>query len=718
MSDDAPLQSSLWYRIAALKPRLLARAKLHRHRYRGELWYLLQDPASGKVHRFTPQARLLIAAMDGQRTVDEIWRLAQRELGDGAPTQDEVLQLLGQLHGADLLQTDVTPDAVEVFERGQKEERTKSRRSWANPLSLKLSLVDPGAFLDRHVGLWQLIWSRWGGVLWLATMLPALVLLPSHLPELTNNLSDRVLQADNLFMLALVFPLIKALHEMGHATATRAAGGEVHDMGLMLLVLLPVPYVDASASTVLRSRWSRALIGAAGMVVELFIAALAFYVWLAVEPGLLRAACFNIMLVAGVSTLVFNGNPLLRYDAYYILADLIEVPNLARQSARYWGYLGERYLLRMRDSISPAISGAERLWFALYGLASTAYRLFVTVAIALFIGGQFFFFGVIMALWSVVSMLGLPLYRVLKQFGDRTDLRERRRSAFGIGGLVVTLLLLVVVMVPVSYRTQAEGVLWLPEQAIVRAGASGFVSALDTAPGTPVQQGQVLVRSSDAALEAQVRLAEARVAEQEANYLQEFVNDRSRAEIVARQLALEREALATIRNRATGLLATAATDGVFSMTQPDDAPGRYHRQGEVLGYVLGQVQPIVRVVVEQGDADAVVTQTRSVSLRLADDLSSVLAARVARAVPAAAGGVPSGALVSSGGGRLASDPRDPQGRRTLQSVFVVDVEPLGPLPRAPAYGQRVHVRFDHEPRPLAMQWYASLRRLFMSHFSV
>jgi putative peptide zinc metalloprotease protein len=124
MSADAPLQSSSWYRVAALRPRLLARARLHRHRYRGELWYLLQDPASGKVHRFTPAARLILAAMDGRRSVHDLWQLAQRRLGDDdAPTQDEILQLLGQLHGADLLQTDVPPDALEVFERGQREGR-------------------------------------------------------------------------------------------------------------------------------------------------------------------------------------------------------------------------------------------------------------------------------------------------------------------------------------------------------------------------------------------------------------------------------------------------------------------------------------------------------------------------------------------------------------------------------------------------------------------
>ncbi|HLL10296.1 MAG TPA: hypothetical protein VK570_04510, partial [Rubrivivax sp.] len=392
--SDAPLHSSLWYRVSELRPQLVARARLHRHRYRGDVWYLLQDPASGKVHRFAPAARLVLAAMDGRRSVQDLWQLAGKKLGNEAPTQDEMIQLLGQLHGADLLMTDVPPDALELFDRGQRESRAKQRRSWANPMAMRFPLWDPGAFLDRHARLWPLLWGRGAAAVWLLVVLPALLLVPSHWPELTGNLSDRVLQADNLLLIGVLFPLIKALHELGHATANHAAGGEVHDMGLMLLVLMPVPYVDASSANVLKSRWARARIGAAGMLVELFIAALAFYAWMLVEPGLLRAVCFNVMLVAGVSTIIFNGNPLLRYDAYYILADLIELPNLAAQSARYWGYLIKRYLLRLRDEVSPAHSRPERLWFGFYGIASAIYRVFVTLAIALFIGTRFFFFGV------------------------------------------------------------------------------------------------------------------------------------------------------------------------------------------------------------------------------------------------------------------------------------------------------------------------------------
>jgi putative peptide zinc metalloprotease protein len=562
------------------------------------------------------------------------------------------------------------------------------------------------------------VWSWRGALLWVAISLPALVMVAPHWPELTGNLSDRVLAADNLVLVALVFPLIKALHELGHATATRAAGGEVHDVGVMLLVLMPVPYVDASASTVFRSRWHRATVGAAGMLVELAVASLAFYLWLAVEPGLVRAVCFNVMLVAGVSTLIFNGNPLLRYDAYYILCDLTELPNLGQRATRYWGYLFEHYVLRVRDASSPAETRSERLWFGFYGLFSSIYRVFVTVAIALFIGSQFFFVGVVLALWAVAMMVGLPLVRLLQHLQSRQSLRERRLRVIGLGVPLVLLAFVFALLVPVPQRRQAEGVVWLPERAIVRAGAPGFVTQVEAQPGSMVKAGQLLVRRDDPALATQIATLEARVAELEASYSMEFVNDRVRSELVREQLQAEQAALERARQRATELPLVAQVDGRFVLSAPENLPGRWHKQGEVIGHVLGADEPIVRVVVEQAEADLVGASTRAVALRLSDDLSRVLSGRIVRQVPAGRDEAPSRALVSGGGGRLAVDPRDPDGRKTLERVFQIDVALNEPLGRVAAFGQRVNVRFDLEHEPLAVQAWRSLRRLFLRHFDV
>ncbi len=190
----SPLLSAIWYRVAELKPRLRSHARMHRHLYRDEVWYLLQDPASGRLHRFTPAARLVISLMDGARTVEALWEIANLRLGESAPTQDEMITLLGQLHSADLLQSDVTPDVAELFARGEREERARLRRSFSNPMAIRLPLWDPDRFLNRFPGLIRFVWGAVpGAIVWLAVVLPRpMFLIPPHVPELTNNFGDRI----------------------------------------------------------------------------------------------------------------------------------------------------------------------------------------------------------------------------------------------------------------------------------------------------------------------------------------------------------------------------------------------------------------------------------------------------------------------------------------------------------------------------------------------
>ncbi len=713
----APLLSNAWYRVAALRPRLRSHARLHRHRYRGEVWYLLQDPASGRVHRFTPAARTLIAAMDGARTVEEIWGIANRSLGERAPTQDQVIQLLGQLHSADLLQSDVTPDVAELFARGEREVKLRRRAAYGNPMALRIPLWDPNAFLERVRPWVELVWSRWGAAVWLAVVLPALFLVPPHWPELTNNFSDRVLALDNLVVLYLLFPFIKAFHELGHATATKAGGGEVHDMGLILLVLMPVPYVEASAATAFRSKYRRAMVGAAGMAAELFIAALSFYLWLLIEPGLLRAALFNVMVIAGVSTIIFNGNPLLRYDAYYILCDLIEMPNLAARGLRYWAYLLERYALGVREAEAPIASRSEKAWFVVYGVASTAYRVLVTVVIALFIAGRFFLIGVLLAIWALIAMAVLPIVRGLRHVLASPRLRKERRRAVTVTFGSIGAALFLALAVPLPYHTDAEGVVWLSEQAMVRAKASGFVEGFLARPGSRVVSGDAVVRTFDPALQAQLRVSEAKVDELEAAYASEFVADRARAQIVREKLEAARAALARAEERAGEAIIRVQADGVFLVPQPGDLPGRYFRKGELVGYVIGNEAPLVRVVVPQDAVDPVRLATDRILVRLTDHLDAVAEGRIVRQVPAGEAYLPSKALAMEGGGQIATDPRDSTGPKALERMFQFDVALTG-APRLGVFGERAYVRFEHGAEPLALRWYRDVRRLFLSRFGV
>ena len=195
-------------------------------------------------------------------------------------------------------------------------------------------------------------------------------------------------------LLWITFPFVKALHELGHGFAVKRWGGEVHEMGIMFLVFMPVPYVDASAASAFQSKYQRMVVGSAGMLVEVFIAALAMFVWLNVEPGMIRAVAFNVMLIAGVSTVLFNGNPLLRFDGYYVLMDWLEIPNLGSRANQYIGYLIQRYPFGIRNAQSPVSARGERGWFVFYSIASFCYRMFIFATIIWFVAGEFFVVGV------------------------------------------------------------------------------------------------------------------------------------------------------------------------------------------------------------------------------------------------------------------------------------------------------------------------------------
>lgn len=712
-----PLFSSSWYRVARLRPRLRSHARVHRHLYRGRSWYVLQDLTSQKFHRFGPEAHTVIGLMDGVRTVQEIWILAAELLGDDAPTQDEVIRLLAQLHAADVLQCDVPPDAAELLDRHRKRERRELFGRFMNPFAVRVPLIDPERFLAGGLPWLRPLLGPAGLALWVLVVAPALVGAGVHWAELTEGFLDRVLTPQNLLLIWLIFPFIKALHELGHGFVAKAFGCEIHDMGIMFLVFTPIPYVEASSASALPERTRRALVGAGGMIVEVFVAALAFYLWVNAEPGAIRTVAFNAMLIAGVTTVAFNGNPLLRFDGYYILADLIEIPNLRSRSNSYLGYLVERYAFGRRDAERPETTAGEPAWLVGYGVASFVYRVLVVVAIFLFVLEKSLLLGAILILLASVGWFLMPVVKVLRVLFGEARLRDVRSRAIGVVSAALAGLVLLFAVLPAPYRTQTEGVIWIPEESLVRAGTEGFIERLVATPGERIRRGDVLIECEDADLETEAKVLAARLRLLNARYHEEGVRDRVRAEIVEEERREVRERLARARERIGDLTIRSAVDGVFVAPQAQDLPGRFVRQGQALAHVLAPEALTVRAVVSQDDIDLVRERTRRAEVRLAERVDEVVPARVRRVVPTASGTLPSTALGIAGGGRVPIDPRDERGLSALEKLFVVELEIEG-SPRGANLGGRVHVRFDHGNTPLALQWFRQLRQLFLSRLDV
>jgi putative peptide zinc metalloprotease protein len=712
-----PIFSASWYRVEVLIPQLRGHVQIHRHEYRGQTWYVLQDPSTERFHRFSPSAYLLIGLMDGRRTVQEIWETATARLGDDAPTQDEVIQLLSQLHGADALQCDVPPDTAELLDRYDRQRR----RTWQSRLfsvfGWRASLFDPERLLHRLLPLVRPLLGWPGAILWLAVVGPAVVLAASHWGDLTANVLDRVLAPQNLVLLWLSFPLLKILHEFGHAFAVKAFGGEVHDMGIMLLVLTPVPYVDASAAWAFRDKWRRIAVGAAGMVVELFAAALALFVWLNAEPGMIRTVAYNAVFLAGISTILFNANPLLRFDGYYILMDFLEIPNLRPRATGYIGYLCERHLFGRREAEAPVATPGERAWFVTYGIASFVYRILIAVGIILFIAGRFFVVGVVLAALAAIAWGAVPAAKGIAYLVASPRLRRVRARAVTLSALLLAALVVLICLVPVPLRSRAEGVVWLPDEAFVRAGTEGFVARVAARPGSRVRAGDVLIECRDPVLAARVTMLEARVREFEARYNEHRLADLVKAEMIKEELHYAAETLARERERAVELVIRSGADGTFVLPLAEDLPGRFVRKGELLGHVADLTTMTVRVVVPQATIDLVRHRTSGVQVRLVERLAEILPAAITREVPAATEQLPTPALGSVGGGQVAVDPRDARGLTAIQALFQFDLALAAATPGAHV-GGRVHVRFEHGWEPLVTRWYRQVRQLFLSRFNV
>jgi len=711
---SASLFSSSWYKVADLKVRLRKHAKIHRHVYRNKVWYILQDHATGKFQRFSVQAYQIIGLLDGQKTLQQVWDAACESLGDELPSQDDIISLVAQLNRANVIQTDALPDIEELQRRRKKEKSSQLIQQLKSPLSIRVPMLDPEKFLKATAVVASAVFSKVGALIWLVTIFLGLALAIINWSALTENLTDRLLALENILLIALVYPFVKVFHELGHAYAVKRWGGEVHEMGVMLLVLFPVPYVDASAASGFANKYQRMLVGAVGIMAELMLSAIAMIVWVMVEPGIVRAVAFNVMLIGGFSTLLFNGNPLLRFDAYYVLADFLEIPNLGNRGNKQYAYLCKRYLFKVATVQSQAHTTSESFWLVAYAVCAYIYRLFVMVAISLFVASQYFFVGVLLACWSVWSSLILPVIKMVAKPMSDPQLKPRRKRILLISGLIVTALVWLLGFFPIAYKTSAQGVLYVPEQAYIRASVSGFVERV-IAKDQQVMPGEQLITMNAPDLLAQAGVLKAQLNEAQARY-QGSINNRSEADILQQELNYIQQEYQRLLERMAGLTLHAPVAGEFVVIDREVLQGRFFQRGELLGYVIDYATLPLAVMISEDDIDRVRQQNRGIELKVASQPNITYEGQLIRLLPSSTNRLPSATLSTEGGGNIILDPNREQPLNSYQSYFRLEL--AAPKALKQRFDERVYVLIEHDPEPIFWRWYRATRRVFLRQFDV
>ena len=716
---DRPTFHESWYRVAKLRPRLRTTVQTYRQHFRGQRWHVVQDPSNNQFFRLGDAAYHFVGLLDGRRSVQKAWWICQELFGDDAPTQGEVMNLLGQLYTSNLLQFDLPPDAASMFENQRRRVRREISGFLMNILFLRIPLFDPDAFLERWERFLGGVFSPIGFGIWLFLIASGLYALIARADEFGNGVST-LLAPDNLFLLYLSFAAIKALHELGHGIATKrigrmsGSGGEVHSVGVTLLVLTPVPYVDASSAWAFRNKWHRALVGAAGMYVELGVAALAAIAWANTSPGVVHSVAYNMTLVAGLSTLLFNGNPLLKFDGYYVLSDMLEVPNLAKRSREYLFYLANRYLYGAQQAVAP-VAGRGEHWLPLYGAAATVYRAVLVVCIVVFISEKYFFLGMLFGATAAVTWILLPLGRFLRYLAADPALARVRPRAIAATAALAVVVLGGLGLVPVPDRARAEGVVESIDLARVYMQADGFVQSVlpsgrDVAPGGPPL---LVARNVELETKRERLLAERQLAKLERD--RASVHEFAVAQSLTERLGALEDQIEQVDRQLRSLSVPAPLKGRWISPGIEQTRGVFLERGEPIGVVASVDRLFIRVVADQRlgpRLEPEIGRGGEVRLRVRGRPDLEFRGRIREILPAGSSRLPSAALGYLAGGSTAVAAGDESGTTAIEPFFEVHIEPAsGTVVPALFTGQRVLARFEMPARPLLVQCWRGLRRL-------
>lgn len=733
MAIDRPTFNESWYRVAEMKPRLRSLVQTFRQHYRGRLWVVFRDPSNNQFFRVDESAYRFVGMLDGRRTVAEVWDACNEQLGDAAPTQGEAIQLLGQLYTSNLIHAELPADAAGMFDRYKKRMNRQVRGYLTNVLFARVPLFDPDRLLDRWAPLVGWVFGPVGIMLWIVLIAYGLFSVADNGSELYSQRND-ILNPANLPLLYLSFGVLKLIHELGHGFSVKYFGkkeqvsSEVHTIGLMLMVLTPVPYVDASSAWAFRSKWRRAFVGAGGMYVEIACAAIAAIVWANTGDNApaVHAIAYNVMFIASVSTLLFNINPLIRFDGYYILSDLAELPNLNQRSKDFLHYLVKKYVYAVQNPKNPAHSGGEVAWFLAYGLTSAAYRIFLGVTIVLFVSGQLFFVGMIMAFLAVVTFLFVPWGKWFKYLTTSPELTRTRGRAIYASLAFVLLLVVGFGAVPVPDRGRASALVEPATLERVYAGADGFITRVSPSGETSAtlnESGWAVVTSDNLELRTNYRQRQGERQQLEARYRAAMSEDVALAQALRGQLRAQRDQLRRIEGQLADLQAIPTTSGTWIAFDSDRLAGRFVRRGEPLGVVVSLNELVIRAAADQYLGPRLEVENwvgQSVEIKNPNRPGMTYRGTVLSIAESGGNELFSPAMGFTAGGSMATDTADQSGMKAAEAFFEIKIKPDAAPDDAPALmaGQRVQVRFTFEPRPLAEQGWVALRQLLMRRLSL
>ena len=494
-----------------LNLRMRADVSARRQSYQGRDYWVLKDPISLKYFRFEEEEYAILQMLDGTRTPEQIKLAFDYQFAPQKISLQEFYQFIGMMFRNCLLVSDATGQGVELQKRSKERTTQELKSTFTNVLAVRFRGFDPDGLLNVMDGLfrWLFTWPTFCAVvmLWIA----AAGLLFTHFELFMQKLPGfhDFFAAQNWGWLALVLATTKIVHEFGHGLACKRYGGQCHEMGVMFLVMTPCLYCNVSDSWTLPSKWKRAAIAAAGMYVELILAAIAVFVWWFSQPGIVNQLALNVIFVSSVSTILFNGNPLLRYDGYYIFSDMLEIPNLRQKSTSILQSQLASWTMGIESRPDPFLPTRKKWLFALYSVAAVLYRWFITFSIFWFLYSLLEPYGVkiigqFIAMFAIWGLIGMPLIQAYRFFSVPGRFGSVNRSRVAISSLVLAFAVIGILMIPIPHFVRCSFIVQPRNAKNVYVDMPGTLQAVLSQPGQQVVAGQPIVKLDNRELDLQI----------------------------------------------------------------------------------------------------------------------------------------------------------------------------------------------------------------------
>jgi putative peptide zinc metalloprotease protein len=470
-----------------------------RHRYQGRLYWIVKDPVGLRYFRFQEEEYFLLRRLDGDTTLERLKDEFEAEFRPQRIRLEELGQFFTMLHRNGLILSDAPGQGEQLGRRNDERERRQWLARFSSVMSIRFRGINPDTLLDWLEPRVRWMFKPWALTCGALLAMAALVLITVHYREFQARLPTfhSFFTPANAFWMMVVLAVTKIAHELGHGVACKHYGGECHEMGFMLLLLTPCLYCNVSDSWMLPSKWQRIAIGAAGMIVEVVIASIATFLWWFSEPGLLNHLCLSTMFICSVSTLMFNGNPLMRYDGYYILSDLVEVPNLGQKASTLASRELGRWLLGIDTRPDPFLPQHHHTWYVAYAVASSVYRAMVVFSILFFLNELFKPYhlevvGRMLGMISLAGLFGYPVWKLVRFFmvPGRGDLVNRDRLGLSAG--ITAAIVGAVFFLPLPHRVYGTLELEAHEAASIYTEVPGLLRAVYVKPGEMVEAGTKL----------------------------------------------------------------------------------------------------------------------------------------------------------------------------------------------------------------------------------